>query len=90
MLPGLAAIGQAMEPCRFSIVTGRAGVHNQGENDMKLLKLAAIAAVAATSLSLPAAPAFARHNDWHHGRGHQSCQWVGHGRHRHRVCRWVR
>jgi hypothetical protein len=58
---------------------------------MKILKLAAIAAVAITGFSVPAAPAFAQHRGWHNNhRGHQQCRWVGYGRHRHRICRWVR
>ena len=58
---------------------------------MKILKLAAIAAVAVTGFAVPAAPALAQHHGWqnnHHGR--QVCRSVGHGRHRHRVCSWVR
>ncbi|MBV9881867.1 MAG: hypothetical protein JO276_02560 [Sphingomonadaceae bacterium] len=66
---------------------------------MKILKLAAAAAIALTGLSLPAAPAAAqrwhhdngRHNGWrNHHRTRTVCNWVGHGRHRHRVCRTVR
>jgi hypothetical protein len=57
---------------------------------MKILKLAAITAVAITGLSVPAAPAFAKHDDWHRHHGHRDCFWVGHGRFRHRECHRAR
>jgi Spy/CpxP family protein refolding chaperone len=68
---------------------------------MKIFKLAAAAAIALSSLSLPAAPAaaqpghrwhhdYGRHYGWRNHHRRQVCRWFGHGRHRHRECRWVR
>jgi hypothetical protein len=57
---------------------------------MKAIKLAVLAAVAMTGLGSVSAPALALgHHGWHN-RGHQVCHWMGHGRHRHRECHWVR
>lgn len=56
---------------------------------MNILKTIAIAAVAVTGFAVPAAPALAQHHGWH-GHGHRVCHVVGHGRWRHRVCRWQR
>ena len=67
---------------------------------MKILKLAAAAAIALSSLSLPAAPAAAQPNRWHHDNGRHHgwrnhhrrtvCRWVWRHHHRVRVCRTVR